>query len=144
MSSAGNIVGYTAGTFDMFHVGHLNLIENAKRHCDYLIVGVNNDELVARYKHKSVIVPLDERIRIVQSIKYVNEAIAVDTLEKMPYWEKLRFNKLFIGSDWIGNARWDKTKLEMESVGVELVYLPYTQSTSSTVLREKLLSALPM
>lgn len=137
------IIGYTAGTFDMFHIGHLNLFIGAKKYCDYLIVGVNQDELVEEYKNKSVIVPFDERIKIVQSIKYVDETIGVENLDKKPYWEKLRFNKLFIGSDWRGNPRWDKTKSEMEAVGVELIYLPYTQSTSSTALREKLMATIP-
>ena len=138
------VVGYTAGTFDMFHIGHLNLLENAKMHCDILIVGVNNDKLVEEYKRKSVIVTLEERIRIVQSIKHVDKTIVVNSLDKKPYWEALRFDKLFIGSDWIGNDRWDKTKIEMESLGVELIYLPYTQSTSSTMLRKKLMEAIPV
>jgi len=142
MMEANSIIGYTAGTFDMFHIGHLNLLERAKRRCDFLIVGVNSDKLVESYKNKSVIVTLEERMKIVQSIKYVDKTIIVESLEKKPYWERLRFNKLFIGSDWIGNSRWDKTKIEMEALGVELVYLPYTQSTSSTILREKLLETL--
>ena len=136
------VIGYTAGTFDMFHIGHLNLLERAKEHCDFLIVGINSDKLVEAYKKKSVIVTLEERMKIVRSIRYVDKTIAVESLEKRPYWDMLQFNKLFIGSDWIGNSRWDATKVEMESLGVELIYLPYTKSTSSTVLRERLMETL--
>ena len=103
-------IGYTQGTFDMFHIGHLNLIRNAKKHCDYLIVGVNADDLVESYKNKRPIVPLEERAEIVRAIRY----------------------------DWKGNARWEKTGKEMEELGAKLVFLPYTKDTSSTMLREKL------
>ena len=108
----GKVIGYTQGTYDMFHIGHLNLIKNAKRRCDYLIVGVNTDELVESYKNKRPIVPLEERAEIVRSIKYVD--------------------------DWKGNERWERTGKEMEALGARLVYLPYTKDTSSTMLREKL------
>ena len=118
------VIGYTQGTFDMFHIGHLNLIKNAKRHCDYLIVGVNTDDLVESYKHKRPIIPLEERAEIVRAIKKV--------------WEKIRFNEIYIGDDWKGNERWEKTGKEMEALGAKLVYLPYTKDTSSTMLREKL------
>lgn len=134
------IIGFTAGTFDMFHIGHLNLLKNAKKECDYLIVGVNSDELVKAYKNKDVIIPLEERLQIVQAIQYVDEAIPMDTLDKFEIWEKTHYNRLFIGSDWKGSERWMKTEKEMAEYGVKVVYLPYTQETSSTVLREKLLS----
>lgn len=134
----GKIVGYTQGTYDMFHIGHLNLIKNAKRHCDYLIVGVNRDDLVERYKNKRPIIPLEERAEIVRSIKYVDEVIVADTLDKKEIWDKLRYDEIYIGDDWKGNARWEETKRVMEEVGVKLVYLPYTKDTSSTMLREKL------
>ena len=108
----GKVIGYTQGTFDMFHIGHLNLIRNAKMHCDYLIVGVNADALVESYKHKKPIVPLEERAEIVRAIRYVDQVIITDTL--------------------------DKTGKQMEELGARLVYLPYTKDTSSTMLREKL------
>ena len=132
------VIGYTQGTFDMFHIGHLNLIKNAKRHCDYLVVGVNSDDLVESYKNKRPIKPLDERVEIMRAIKYVDEVIVTNTLDKKEIWEKVRFNEIYIGDDWKGNERWEKTGKEMEQLGAKLVFLPYTKDTSSTMLREKL------
>lgn len=132
------IIGYTQGTFDMFHIGHLNLIKNAKRHCDYLVVGVNADELVEAYKHKHPIIPLEERAEIVRAVRYVDEVIVTDTLDKGKIWQKVRFDEIYIGDDWKGNDRWEQTGREMEALGAKLVYLPYTKDTSSTLLREKL------
>ena len=124
----GKVIGYTQGTYDMFHIGHLNLIKNAKRRCDYLIVGVNTDELVESYKNKRPIVPLEERA----------EVIITNTLDKKEIWDKIRFDEIYIGDDWKGNERWERTGKEMEALGARLVYLPYTKDTSSTMLREKL------
>lgn len=132
------IIGYTQGTYDMFHIGHLNLLRNAKAQCDFLVVGVNSDELVKQYKSKSVIVPLAERMDIVGSIRYVDQVISCESLDKMIAFEKVHFNRLFIGDDWKGNPRWEETGRIMKEVGVELVYLPHTQGTSSTMLRDKL------
>ena len=132
------VIGYTQGTFDMFHIGHLNLIKNAKRHCDYLVVGVNSDDLVESYKNKRPIIPLDKRVEIMRAIKYVDEVIVTNTLDKKEIWEKVRFNEIYIGDDWKGNERWEKTGKEMEQLGAKLVFLPYTKDTSSTMLREKL------
>lgn len=122
----------------MFHVGHLNLIKNAKARCDYLIVGVNTDELISSYKNKKVVVPLEERLQIVEAIKYVDEVIPVDTLDKAVMWERKKFDFLFIGDDWKGSERWNETEARMKEHGVEVVYLPYTTGTTSTLLREKL------
>ena len=132
------IIGYTQGTYDMFHIGHLNLLRNAKAQCDFLVVGVNSDDLVKQYKGKSVIVPLSERMDIIGSVRYVDQVISCDSLDKMIAFEKVHFNKLFIGDDWKGNSRWEETGRIMKEVGVELVYLPHTQGTSSTMLRDKL------
>lgn len=132
------IIGYTQGTYDMFHIGHLNLIKNAKKHCDYLVVGINTDELVENYKNKRPIIPLAERAEIVRAIKYVDEVVVTDTLDKKEIWERVRFDEIYIGDDWKGNERWAKTEKEMESLGAKLVFLPYTKDTSSTMLREKL------
>ena len=134
----GKVIGYTQGTFDMFHIGHLNLIRNAKMHFDYLIVGVNADALVESYKHKKPIVPLEERAEIVRAIRYVDQVIITDTLDKREIWNKIRFDEIYIGDDWKGNERWEKTGKQMEELGARLVYLPYTKDTSSTMLREKL------
>lgn len=132
------IIGYTQGTYDMFHIGHLNLLRNAKAQCDFLVVGVNADELVKQYKNKSVIIPLEERMDIVGSIRYVDQVIACDTLDKMVAFDKVHFNRLFIGDDWRGNPRWVETGKQMKELGVDLIYLPHTQGTSSTMLRDKL------
>lgn len=132
------IIGYTQGTYDMFHIGHLNLLRNAKAQCDFLVVGVNADELVKQYKNKSVIVPLEERMDIVGSIRYVDKVVACDTLDKRVAFETVHFNRLFIGDDWKGNSRWEETGRIMKELGVELIYLPHTQGTSSTMLRDKL------
>ena len=134
----GKVIGYTQGTYDMFHIGHLNLIKNAKRRCNYLIVGVNTDELVQSYKNKKPIVPLAERAEIVRAIKYVDEVIVTDTLDKKEVWDRIRFDEIYIGDDWKGNARWEQTGKELAELGAKLVFLPYTKDTSSTMLREKL------
>ncbi len=134
----GKIIGYTQGTYDMFHIGHLNLIKNAKKHCDYLVVGINTDELVESYKNKRPIIPLAERVEIVRAIKYVDEVIVTKTLDKKEIWESVRFDEIYIGDDWKGNERWEATRKEMEELGAKLVFLPYTKDTSSTILREKL------
>ena len=131
------VIGYTQGTFDMFHIGHLNLIKNAKRHCDYLIVGVNADDLVESYKHKRPIIPLEERAEIVRAIKYVDEVIVTTTLDKKKVWEKIRFNEIYIGDDWKGNERWEKTGKEDGKHSEQSLYIFHIRKiTSSTMLRE--------
>jgi len=132
------VIGYTQGTFDMFHIGHLNLIKNAKRHCDYLVVGVNSDDLVESYKNKRPIIPLDERVEIMRAIKYVDEVIVTNTLDKKEIWEKVRFNEIYIGDDWKGNKRWSDTEKELAKYGVDVVYLPHTDGISTTIINEKI------
>lgn len=132
------IIGFTAGTFDMFHIGHLNLIKNARSRCDYLIVGVNSDELVQEYKGKNAVVPLVERMEIIQALRYVDEVMRIDSLDKKISWGKKHYDLLFIGDDWKGNPRWEETAKEMKEYGVETIFLPHTEGTSSTLLREKL------
>ena len=132
------IIGFTAGTFDMLHIGHLNLLRNARSRCDYLIVGVNSDRLVEEYKHKRAVVPLEERMEIVGALRCVDEVMKVDSLDKAVSWKKKHYNLLFIGDDWKGNERWKRTESEMQQYGVTVVYLPHTEGTNSTLLREKL------
>ena len=122
----------------MFHIGHLNLLQNARKQCDSLVVGVNSDELVKSYKNKCAIVPLSERMAIIQALRCVDKVVACETLDKKVAWTQEHFQKLFIGDDWKGNVRWLATEQEMNALGVELIFLPYTQNTSSTLLREKL------
>jgi glycerol-3-phosphate cytidylyltransferase len=131
------ILGYTTGVFDLFHVGHLNLLKRASGLCDRLVVGVTTDELV-KYKNKSAVIPFDERLSIVSSLECVASAIPQDSLDKFKQWEKLKFDVLFVGDDWHGNQTWEETERDLKSVGVRIVYLPYTQSTSSTLINEVL------
>lgn len=128
-------IGYTQGVYDMFHIGHLNLLNNAKKYCDRLIVGVNADHLVQEYKNKTPIIDENSRKYIVENIKAVDECIVADTLDKLKMHEKIGFDVIFIGDDWKGNPRWKKTEDELKEIGVDLVYLPHTNGISSTKLR---------
>jgi glycerol-3-phosphate cytidylyltransferase len=132
------IIGFTAGAFDMFHIGHLNLLKNARARCDYLIVGVNSDTLVNSYKHTKVVIPLDERMEIIKSIRYADEVISLDTLDKEVIWKEKKFDVVFIGDDWKGSPRWDDTEKVLAKHGVDVIYLPYTTGRTSTSLRERL------
>jgi glycerol-3-phosphate cytidylyltransferase len=131
-------IGFTQGTFDMFHIGHLNVIRAASERCERLIVGVNSDSLVKKYKGKNTIVPEIERLAIVSALIYVDESVITNTLDKTTLHGSLHFNAVFIGDDWKGSERWDRTEKELFSIGVRVVYLPYTKNTSSTALREKI------
>lgn len=133
-------VGYTSGVYDLFHIGHLNLLKNAKGLCDKLIVGVTVDELVA-YKHKKAVIPFEERIEIVRNVKCVDAAIPQEDLDKFKAWEKLRFDILFVGDDWFAHPRWKELDEKFKTVGVRVVYFPYTKGTSSTLLNEVLIKA---
>lgn len=128
-------VGYTQGVFDMFHIGHLNLINQAKEYCDYLIVGVNSDRLVEEYKKKRTVINESERTIIVSNIKAVDQACVVDTLDKEKALEKLHFDAVFIGDDWKGSPRWTETEKQLAQYGVDVVYLKHTDGISSTILR---------
>lgn len=127
--------GYTQGVYDMFHIGHLNLLNNAKEQCDYLIVGINSDELVQEYKHKIPVINENERKTIVENIKAVDEAVIVHTLDKKVQLDNIGFDVIFIGDDWKGNPRWEQTKTDLANFGVDLVFLPHTENISSTSLR---------
>ena len=127
-------IGYTQGTFDMFHIGHLNLINHAKEYCDYLIVGVNSDELVRSYKNKTPVIVQEERAEIVRNIKAVDECVITTTLDKLCALELYHFEAIFIGDDWKGNPRWEKTREDLAARGVDLVFLPHTDGISSTQL----------
>lgn len=132
------IIGYTQGAFDMFHVGHLNLIKAASEMCDRLIVGVNTDELIEEYKYKKPLIPFEERMAIVEALKAVDAVVTADTLDKEIMYRKLGFDRIFIGSDWKDSKRWKKTEECMAKYGVEVIYLQYTDGISSSILREKL------
>ncbi len=130
-------IGYTQGVYDMFHIGHLNLINHAKEQCDYLIVGVNTDALVWEYKHKHPVVNEQNRMEIVRNIKAVDQCLLVNTLDKTVIWQELHFDCIFIGDDWKGNARWEETEKALAEYGADVMYLPYTQGVSSTFLRKE-------
>lgn len=132
------IVGYTAGAFDLFHIGHLNLLRNSKQLCDKLIVGVSSDELICNTKGKQPVIPLKERMRIVKAIRYVDEIHVQKDLDKVAAWKKYHYDLLFIGSDWKGNERWNNYEKILKTKGVPIIYLPYTQTTSSTLLTKAL------
>ncbi|MBQ6907529.1 MAG: adenylyltransferase/cytidyltransferase family protein [Clostridia bacterium] len=132
------IVGYTTGVFDLFHIGHLNILERAKQNCDYLIVGVSTDELVMEYKHKKPVICYEERKRIVEAIRYVDEVVPQVDRDKMAAYEKYKFDRMFVGDDWKGSELFKKLEVELAKKGAEIIYFPYTKGTSSTFLKEVL------
>lgn len=132
------IFGYTTGVFDMFHIGHLRLLQRAKAECDQLIVGITTDELAREVKGNTPIVPFNERREIVSALRCVDLTVPQSSMDKLRAWESLRFDRMFVGSDWRGTERWNALERDFSAVGVEIVYFPYTDSTSSTRLREAL------
>jgi glycerol-3-phosphate cytidylyltransferase len=138
MESAAQVVGYTAGVYDMFHVGHLNLLRRARERFDRLIVAVTTDELSVARKGKLPVICYDERVQIVAAVRGVDEVVPQDDMDKFAAWQRLGFEKIFVGDDWQGTAAWDALEARFAPVGVEVVYLPYTRETSSTALRAAL------
>lgn len=132
------IIGYTTGVFDMFHIGHLNILKRAKEQCDYLIVGVSTDEVVEEYKKKTPIIKFEERIAIVEAIKYVDEVVPQTTMDKMEAWKQLKFDVMFHGSDWKGSDMYNHIIEKFNNVGVKVIFLPHTEGVSSTLLTEVL------
>jgi len=130
-------IGYTTGVFDLFHIGHLNLLRNARALCDKLVVGVTTDDLVS-YKHKRSVISFQERFEIVRACRYVDAVVPQETLDKFAAWEKLRFDVMFVGDDWFKNDRWSALEKQFTEVGVKIVYFPYTKGTSSTLINEVL------
>lgn len=122
----------------MFHIGHLNILKNAKDQCEYLIVGVSTDELVESYKGKTPIIPFEERIEIVKAIKYVDQVVPQTTMDKMQAWKELHFDVLFHGSDWQGSDMYNKLISQFKEVGTDVVFLPHTVGISSTLLEKTL------
>lgn len=134
------IIGYTTGVYDLFHIGHLNLFKNAKGMCDKLVVGVTVDELV-EYKGKHALIPFEERIEIVRSCKYVDSAIPQYDMDKLTVCKKLGANILFVGDDWYGTEKWRQYEKEFAENEIQIVYFPYTQGISSTIINNTLLEA---
>jgi len=131
------VIGYTSGVFDLFHVGHVNLLRNAKSMCDKLIVGVTTDELVS-YKNKRPVIPYSERIEVVKACRYVDVAIAQYDMNKLDMISKLKANIMFVGDDWYRSDSWEKYELELKSLDCEICYFPYTQGVSSTLINREL------
>lgn len=131
------VIGYTSGVFDLFHVGHVNLLRNAKSLCDRLIVGVTIDSLV-EYKFKKAVIPYEERLEIVRACRYVDVTVPQDSMDKLEAWHRYRFDIMFVGDDWFKTQKWIEIQRKLEEVGVRLVYFPYTHTTSSTLINETL------
>lgn len=131
-------IGYTTGVYDLFHIGHLNILKRAKEQCDYLIVGVSTDELVESYKGKIPVIPFEERMAIVEAIKYVDKVVPQVTMDKIEAWKQLRFDAIFHGDDWKGSAMYEEIEKQFAKVGVQMVFLPHTQGTSSTEITKRL------
>ena len=131
------VIGYTTGVYDLFHIGHLNLLKNAKALCDKLIVGVTTDELVA-YKNKTAVIPFEERVEIVRNIIYVDAVVPQESMDKLEMWNKLKFDIMFVGDDWYKTEKWDNFENEFKRRGVKIIYFPYTKGTSSTLINKVL------
>jgi len=136
-------IGYTTGVFDLFHIGHLNILRRAKELCDYLIVGVSTDELVESYKGKLPVIPYDERAAIVEAIRYVDKVIAQETLDKITAWDKYHYDIMFHGDDWRKNELYIETERKLKERNVAIMYFPYTKTTSSTLIHKYLESNVP-
>lgn len=133
------VIGYTTGVYDLFHIGHVNLLKNAKGMCDKLIVGITVDELVS-YKGKKAMIPFEDRLEIVRSCKYVDAAVPQYDMDKLTACKKLGADFLFVGDDWYATDKWREYEREFKEAGIQIVYFPYTQGTSSTQIRKALQS----
>jgi glycerol-3-phosphate cytidylyltransferase len=130
------IIGYTTGVFDMFHIGHLNILRRAKERCDFLIVGVSTDEVVESYKHHKPIIPYDQRAAIVEAIKYVDEVVPQTTMDKTEFLKQRHFDVMFHGDEWKGTDLYNKYEEEFAKYGARIEYLSHTEGISSSMLRE--------
>jgi len=131
-------IGYTTGVFDMFHIGHLNILKRAKEQCDFLIVGVSTDENVFAYKGHLPVVPYKDRAAIVASIKYVDKVVPQESMDKLKAWKVLKFDVLFHGDDWKGSKMYNDVEATLKKLGVSVVFLPHTEGVSTTLLKEKI------
>ena len=132
-------LGYTDGVFDLFHVGHLNMVETAKAHCEELIVGVHSDEVVRGYKKITPIINENDRARIMGSIKGVDRVVINQFRDKMKLWELYHFDVIFIGDDWKGTERWINFEKELAKINVDVIYVPYTKGISTTEIKQRIL-----
>ena len=130
-------IGYTAGVFDMFHIGHLNLLKNAKGMCDKLVVGVTTDNLVS-YKGKQALIPFEDRREIIRSIRYVDAVVSQEDMDKLSMCKKIGATILFVGDDWYNTDKWQAYEEEFKRAGIQIVYFPYTKGVSSTQISKVL------
>ena len=133
------VIGYTTGVYDLFHIGHVNVLRNAKSLCDKLIVGVTTDELVS-YKNKKAVIPFLERIEIIRACRFVDLAVPQSTMDKLDAWNRYKFNIMFVGDDWYKTDKWSEFEVEFNLLDVRIIYFPYTTSTSSTLINQTLLN----
>ena len=136
-------IGYTTVVYDMLHIGHLNILRRAKEQCEILIVGVSTDELTMEYKHKKPVIPFEERKAIVEAIRYVDQVVPQTSMDKLDAWNQLHFDAIFHGDDWKGTSLYNEIEEKLRKVGCDLVFLPHTQGTSSTLLSQALRDASP-
>lgn len=132
------LIGYTTGVFDLFHVGHLNILKQAKEQCYFLIVGVSTDENVQSYKHKTPVIPYEQRKAIVEAVRYVDLVVPQDNMNKMEAWEKYHFNVLFHGDDWKNSDMYNDLVAKFERLGVDVVFLKHTEGVSTSELISKI------
>jgi glycerol-3-phosphate cytidylyltransferase len=131
-------VGYAPGVYDLFHVGHLNILRHAKQHCDFLVAGVVSDEMALQVKGKLPVIPLVERVEIVSHINFVDEVFVETQPDKVETWRRRPFDVIFKGDDWRGTLKGENLERSFAAVGVEVQYFPYTVTTSSTLVRQAL------
>lgn len=130
------IIGYTTGVFDLFHIGHVKILQKAKSLCDKLVVGVSTDALVKKYKNKKPIIPFSERVEVIKNNKCVDLVVSQNSLDKFKNWNKLKYDVMFVGDDWYATKKWRDLDKEFRKLGVKIVYLPYTKKTSSTKINK--------
>ncbi len=131
------IIGYTTGVFDLFHIGHVNILKNAKALCDQLIVGVSSDDLVS-YKNKRPVIPYEERVEIVRACKFVDLVVPQVDMDKLDQHSRYKFDIMFVGDDWYKQSKWEKIESDLATRGVKIIYFPYTKNTSSTLINSTL------
>lgn len=133
------IIGYTTGVYDLFHIGHVNILRNAKSMCDKLVVGVTTDELLWEYKKRRPVIPFNERAEIVRNISYVDAVVPQETMDKFAAWRRFKFDLMIVGDDWYQTPKWQDFEQQFTDVGVRIVYFPYTKGTSSTLINQILM-----
>ncbi len=131
-------IGYTTGVFDLFHIGHLNILKMAKEQCDFLVVGVSTDELVKSYKNKTPVIPFEQRKAIVESIRYVDKVVSQTNMDKIEAWKDIHYDALFHGDDWKGSKMYGDIEAKLSDLGVDMVFIAHTDGVSSTMISEKL------